>query len=206
MASAYRGDRHAEQVREWCRAALARWTEPHESHDVDTSLGPTHVVSLGHGDGVCIYLPGQPGLSCPVRPKDEVPAYASWLAELVSWVRSRRDQGPLVIAGHSRGAAVALSADPDAVDGLALLSPAGLVGTTGAPGAYPERVVARWKGRNLRVVVGEHDAFFPAARLREASRSRLGKDPVVLRGAGHLLVDEEPERVTELVAELCRTG
>jgi pimeloyl-ACP methyl ester carboxylesterase len=271
--------------------------------EVDTSLGRTHVVSLGRGDlgrgdlgrgdhgrrdlgrrdAVCLYLPGtnfnaatstiglealatrfrvhaadlpgQPGLSAADRPTAEVTAYAQWLAELVAWIRAANPGAPLVVAGHSRGAAVALSAHPDTVDGVALLSPAGLVGvrptpqmmratvpwlfrrdeagagrllrymsgpghvpapllvewmavvartcrTTGAPGPYPDDVVATWRGRNARVVVGEQDVFFPVDRLRAASRSRLGTEPAVVAGAGHLLVDEEPGRVVDLVHEL----
>jgi pimeloyl-ACP methyl ester carboxylesterase len=240
-------------------------------------------VSLGGGAAVCVYLPGtnftaasssvalgalatrfrvyaadlpgQPGLSAAARPDDEIPAYAAWLGELVSWVRAREGDAPLVVAGHSRGAAVALSADPDSVHGVALLSPAGLLGvrptaqmlratlpwllrrneagarrllaymsgpghpprpelvewltvvartcrTTGAPGPYPDGLVTAWQGRNARVVVGAHDVFFPVARLRDVSRDRLGTEPVVVGGAGHLLLEEEPQRVTDLVADL----
>lgn len=241
------------------------------------------MVSLGAGAAVCVYLPGtnftaasstvalgalatrfrvhaadlpgQPGLSAAARPDDEVAAYARWLSELVSWVRAQDGDTPLVVAGHSRGAAVALSADPDSVHGVALLSPAGLLGlrptvamiratlpwlirrneagarqlleymsgpgnpprpelvewltvvartcqTTGAPGPYPDEVVTAWRGRNARVVVGAHDVFFPVARLRDVSRDRLGVEPVVVGGAGHLLLEEEPGRVADLVAEL----
>ncbi len=283
MASTYRSSRHAEQVGAWCRAVLGGWSEPHETHELVTSLGQTHVVSLGRGDAVCLYLPGtnfnaatstvalevlaarfhvnvldlpgQPGLSEAARPVREVPAYADWVAELVTWVRAQHDGAPIVLAGHSRGGAVALSADPGTVDGVALLSPAGLLGvrptpqmlratvpwlvrrddagaarllrymsgpthlpsprlvewmalvartcrTTGAPGRYPDAVVAAWRGGNARVMVGEHDVFFPVDPLAAASRARLGTDPVVVPGAGHLLIDEEPERIADLVAGL----
>jgi pimeloyl-ACP methyl ester carboxylesterase len=283
VASTYRSPRHAEQVRAWCRDVLATWAEPHLTHEVETSLGRTHLVSLGRGDAVCLYLPGtnfnaatstaalevlaarfrvhvpdlpgQPGLSEAARPVHEVQAYADWVAQLVTWVRAQHDGAPIVLAGHSRGAAVALSADPATVDGVALLSPAGLLGvrptpqmlratvpwlvrrdeggaarllrymsgpthvpsarlvewmalvartcrTTGAPGRYPDDVVAAWRGGNARVVVGEHDVFFPVDPLAAASRARLGTDPVVVPSAGHLLVDEEPDRIADLVAEL----
>lgn len=283
MASTYRSPERAERVRRWCRDALATWPAPHRTDELDTSLGRTHVVSLGAGDAVCLYLPGtnfnaatstvglealatlfrvhaadlpgQPGLSAADRPTGEVTAYARWLAELVSCVRAANPGAPLVVAGHSRGAAVALSADPDAVEGVALLSPAGLVGvrptpqmmratvpwllrrdeagagrllrymsgpghrpapalvewmavvaqtcrTTGAPEPYPDDVVRAWRDRNVRVVVGAHDVFFPVDRLRAASRSRLGTELDVVPDAGHLLVDEEPGRVADLVHEL----
>lgn len=287
MAGAYRSPSHADEVRTWCRAALARWPVPHQTHVIDTSCGSTHVLSAGGGagDAVCIYLPGtnfttssssvvlaelatriplyaadlpgQPGLSTPVRPKDEVPGYAGWVNQLVSWVHSRHPGARIVLAGHSRGSAVAMLANPDTVHGLALLSPAGLIAvrptremlqatlpwllrrnatsarrlleymsgprhtpapaqvewmtlvarrcrTTGAPSALPDTVLNRWRGRHVRVVVGDHDVFFPVSRLREVCLSTLGTDVVVLQGAGHLLVDEEPERVVDLIAQLAQ--
>jgi pimeloyl-ACP methyl ester carboxylesterase len=256
---------------------------PHATHEIDTSCGRTHVVSAGTGDVVCIFLPGtnfnaatstvglsslaarcrlyaadlpgQPGLSSPARPERELPGYATWLAELVTWVRRRHERGPLVLAGHSRGAAVALSAEPASVDGLVLLAPAGLAAvrpsvemlratapwfvrrdhdgarrllqymhgpthepaddlvewmtlvaracrTTGAPGPLPVDTLVRWKGRDVRVAVGEHDVFFPPRRLGEPCRSVLGRDLQVVPGAGHLLVDEEPILVSDLVSSL----
>ena len=155
MTSAYRSPAGAAQVRDWCRAALARWVVPHQTHSVNTSLGETHVVSLGAGNHVCVYLPGtnfnasssttvlgalagkfrvyaadlpgQPGLSAANRPDDELSGYAAWVTELIDWVERRDGRAQILLAGHSRGAAVALSANPDAVHGLALFSPAGLI-------------------------------------------------------------------------------
>ena len=155
MTSAYRSHAGAEHVQEWCRAALARWVVPHQTHLVDTSLGLTHVVSLGAGDHVCVYLPGtnfnasssttllealarrfrvyaadlpgQPGLSAANRPDDEHSGYAGWVTDLIDWVARRDGRARILLAGHSRGAAVALSANPDTVHGLAMFSPAGLV-------------------------------------------------------------------------------
>jgi pimeloyl-ACP methyl ester carboxylesterase len=280
MGSAYRSSSGADRVRGWCLAALRSWDEPHELHTIETSAGRTHVVSAGSGVPVCVYLPGtnfnaatskpvlealaarctvyaadlpgQPGLSSPARPHDELTGYARWVRELIAWVRSRHGSERLVLIGHSRGAAVALSADPDTVDGLVLLSPAGLVDvrpslamlratvpwlvrhnelesrrllaymsgpgqvpmdeqvewmslvaracrTTGAPGALPNADLVRWRGRGVVVAVGDHDVFFASQKLAMACRAELGVDLVVVRGAGHLLVDEEPGRVAELV-------
>src|SRR4051812_39596705 len=155
MISAYRSPAGAEQVRDWCRDSLARWVVPHEAHSLDTSLGRTHVVSLGRGSHVCLYLPGtnfnassstvvlgalaaqfrvyaadlpgQPGLSARQRPDDEFAGYAEWVADIIGWVKRRETRAPILLAGHSRGSAVALSADPDTVHGLVLFSPAGLI-------------------------------------------------------------------------------
>ena len=49
------------------------------------------------------------------------------MTELIEWVKRRDGGAQILLAGHSRGAAVALSADPDAVHGLVLFSPAGLI-------------------------------------------------------------------------------
>ena len=155
MTSAYRSPVGAQHVQNWCRAALAGWAVPHQTHVVDTSLGMTHVVSLGAGTHVCVYLPGtnfnassssmvlgalagkfrvyaadlpgQPGLSAANRPGDEHIGYAGWVTDLIDWVARRSGQAKILLAGHSRGAAVALSANPDLVHGLALFSPAGLI-------------------------------------------------------------------------------
>jgi len=283
MADPYRSSAGADQVRNWCSACLAGWEVPHSTYEVDTSCGQTHVVSVGTGDGICVYLPGtnfntasstvvlsalasrclvyaadlpgQPGLSAAKRPDPEASGYAAWATDLIAWVRRRHDRGRIVLAGHSRGAAVALSAEPDSVDGLALLAPAGLTDvrlsiemlrstlpwllrrntdgarrllqymsgpahppaddlvewmtlvartcrTTGAPGPLPDDTLDRWKGRPVRVAVGEHDVFFPVSKLREPCRSKLGQEPLVISGAGHLLVDEEPVLVSELVTRL----
>ena len=283
MTSAYRSQAGAEQVQDWCRSVLARWVIPHQTHVVDTSLGMTHVVSLGASDHVCVYLPGtnfnaasstavvgalartfrvyaadlpgQPGLSAANRPTDEHSGYAGWVTELIDWVARQDGRARILLAGHSRGAAVALSANPDTVHGLALFSPAGLIAvrptltmlratlpwlvrrntvdarrlldymsgpgrapaddlvewmtivaracrTTGAPGPLPDTDLDRWKGHNVRVAVGDHDVFFPIARLHEACRATLDLEPLVVPSAGHLLVDEEPELTADMVAGL----
>ncbi|MGZ5405849.1 MAG: alpha/beta fold hydrolase [Nocardioides sp.] len=283
MASPYRSPAGADQVHSWCSTGLARWRVRHATHQVDTRCGHTHVVSVGTGDGICVYLPGtnfnaasstvmlsalasrcrvyaadlpgQPGLSTAKRPDPELPGYAAWLTDLIAWVKRRHERERIVLAGHSRGAAVALSATPDSVDGLVLLAPAGLTEvrpsiemlrstlpwlvrrnsagarrlleymsgpahapandvvewmtlvaracrTTGAPGPLPEDNLVRWKGRDVRVAIGEHDVFFPVSKLREACRTKLGLEPLVIPGAGHLLLDEEPVLVSDLITSL----
>ena len=283
MASTYRSQASAQAVQDWCRVALARWGVPYQTHVVDTSLGMTHVGSLGVGNHVCVYLPGtnfnasssttvlaalagkfrvyaadlpgQPGLSAANRPDDEHSAYAGWLAELIDWVARRDGRAQIMLAGHSRGAAVALSANPDSVHGLALFSPAGLIAvrptlamlrstvpwlvrrkqvdarrlldymsgpgrappahlvewmtivaracrTTGAPDPLPDTDLVRWKGHKVRVAVGDHDVFFPIAKLHDACRAKLSLEPFVVPGAGHLLVDEEPQLTVDMVAGL----
>jgi pimeloyl-ACP methyl ester carboxylesterase len=74
--------------------------------------------------------------------------------------------------------------------------------TTGAPGPLPDDILLSWKCRQVLVAVGEHDVFFPVSKLREPCRSKLGRQPSVIPGAGHLVVDEEPVLVTELITSL----
>ena len=283
MTGTYRSPAGAERVRDWCSAGLARWEVPHTTHEVHTCWGRTHVVALGMGDSVCVYLPGtnfnaassttvlrqlatncqvyaadlpgQPGLSAATRPHPELSGYAAWLGDLIAWVDERHTHGHIVLAGHSRGAAVALSAEPDSVQGLVLLAPAGLIGvraslgmlratvpwlvqrnsagarrlleymsgpahtpadelvewmtlvaqtchTTGAPGPLPDGTLLNWRSRQVLVAVGEHDAFFPISELNEPCRSTLGREPLVIPGAGHVVVDEEPVLVAELITSL----
>ena len=115
----------------------------------------THVLSLGAGNHVCVYLlgtnfnasssttvlgalaakfrvyaadlPGQPDRAQPTVRTTSTPTYTEWITELIDWVARRDGRAKILLAGHSRGAAVALSANPDSVHGLALFSPAGLI-------------------------------------------------------------------------------
>jgi pimeloyl-ACP methyl ester carboxylesterase len=198
---------------------------------------------------VCPDLPGQPGLSSATRPHPETEGYAAWLGEVIGRLRAEHPGKRLVVAAHSRGAAVAL-AGPTDVDALALVSPAGLVSvrpggavlrvavpwalrptedrsralltlmsgpgaqhdpdlvtwltltaresrTTGAPGPLPAGTLARWRDRPVRVLVGQHDCFFPASRVDRAARARLRVRAEVLPGVGHLAVEEASGLVAE---------
>ncbi|MFH9730511.1 alpha/beta fold hydrolase [Streptomyces sp. NPDC017260] len=67
--------------------------------------------------------------------------------------------------------------------------------SSGAPGAatLPARSVPRL------VVTGEHDVFLPPRRLAHAVRGTLGAELGVVSGAGHLLVEEQPEYLSTLL-------
>ena len=92
-----------------------------------------------YGPVVTADLPGQPGLSGPDVPIDELVGYSQWVAELAWWVRSRYPGRRVVLAGHARGASVALTAPPGVLDALALFSPAGLVAARPATGLIRAR-------------------------------------------------------------------
>jgi len=49
------------------------------------------------------------------------------VGDLVRWIRATYPGGPVILAGHSLGAAAALAAPTDGVAALALVDPAGLV-------------------------------------------------------------------------------
>lgn len=73
-------------------------------------------------------LPGQPGLSTAQRPRRQrVLAYGAWAGEVVDWVKTSISTAPLVLVGHSLGAAVALATPTAAVAALVVINPAGLV-------------------------------------------------------------------------------
>ncbi|MEV6395461.1 alpha/beta hydrolase [Streptomyces sp. NPDC051907] len=70
--------------------------------------------------------------------------------------------------------------------------------SSGAPGLarVPSRSVPR------RVVTGEHDVFLPPRRLRAAVRHKLGVELGVVEGAGHLVTEEAPDRLADLVGRV----
>ncbi len=278
MADLYRAPAGREAIRAWCTARLDAWAVPHERRTVPTQLGETSLVTAGEGPATVLYLPGtnfnaassltlvdmlatrlrvvvadlpgQPGLSAGRRPGDRL-AYGAWIAEIVAAVAGDR----LVLAGHSLGAAAALTADPAGVHGLLLLDPAGLirlrvrpgtllatlpwlarptparsarllaemharscapspehvewmtlvarhVRTSLAPSPLPRALLDRWRDTPRAVLVGEQDCFLPARPLATATRARLGVDLDVVTRAGHLLPEDQPQRVVDAVTAL----
>ena len=135
MADLYRSPAGHEAIRSWCASRLDGRAFPHERRTVPTVLGETSLVTAGDGPATVLYLPGtnfnaasslllvdalagrvrvvvadlpgQPGLSAGRRPPDRL-AYGAWVDELVASLAADR----LVLAGHSLGAAAALTADP----------------------------------------------------------------------------------------------
>lgn len=137
--------------------ALARWPVPYEVRDVETRHGRTHVIASGeasapplvllHGASsnavswigdvaaysrhcrvYAIDIPGEPGRSAPNRLPWAGPAYAEWLAEVLDGLGTRR----ATLLGLSQGGWTALklaTQQPERVEKLVLLSPAGIVPT-----------------------------------------------------------------------------
>lgn len=150
----YRSEAGRETVQAWCRSELDRRLPSAERRVVETSLGPTHLTTVGAGRPVLLLpgtnfgaatsiplitalapsfrvtaadLPGQPGLSSGLRVREDlVSRHRSWLAQVGTAVGAPS----VLVLGESLGAAVALCAEPGPrIGGLLLVVPAGLVGT-----------------------------------------------------------------------------
>ncbi len=159
MQRLYRSEAGHGRVSEWCSSRLRTWSVPHDSLQVETELGRTHVLLSGTGDSAVVYLPGtnfnsatsltlinhlvdhcrvfvadlpgQPGLSAP-RGAESDAAHGEWVSEVLSAL-PMDGVNRVVLAGHSRGAYVALVSDPETVDGVVLVNPAGIVKVAASP-------------------------------------------------------------------------
>ncbi|MDZ7915111.1 MAG: alpha/beta hydrolase [Rhodococcus sp. (in: high G+C Gram-positive bacteria)] len=151
----YRSSDSGLPIRRWCRERLQQWSVPHSLMSFKTSLGRCMVVCAGTGMALppvvivsgsglnaatslplacalkarrrlfLVDLPGQPGLSSAHGPPHgHFSAYGAWLSELLP----RLTTDPVVIVGHSIGAAAALACSPSPqVAGLVLVNPLGFV-------------------------------------------------------------------------------
>ncbi|MGV0156313.1 alpha/beta fold hydrolase [Rhodococcus sp. GB-02] len=166
----YRSSDAGVPVRRWCREHLQQWSEPHCLIRFDTSLGSSTVVSAGvstdlppvvilSGTGLnaatslasagaltrrrrvfLVDLPGQPGLSSSTGPpqRGHMKGYGRWLDEVIPQLTI----DPVVLVGHSLGAAVVLSSAPSPqVAGLVLVNPWGFVAVHQSAGFR----ILRWK-------------------------------------------------------------
>ncbi|MFF3837763.1 alpha/beta fold hydrolase [Streptomyces sp. NPDC001930] len=272
--SIYRSAEGREAVRRWCAEELAAWQVPHERRVFAAGGAETHAVVAGSGGPtvvvvpgtnfnaaaclplatalatryrtVVVDVPGQPGLSSGERGLAEgrLDWYGSWLSDVIEACAS----GPVIVLGHSFGAAIALSSASPRIDGQILVSPGGLTGLRLTPGVLcasaawlsvprprhsawllrtmygaggtPRPALVDWMtlvARHARssgapglahvpsrsvprlVVTGEHDVFLPPRRLRAAVSRTLGVELGVVEGAGHLVIEEQPDRIADLV-------
>lgn len=149
----YRSEHGHTAVQAWCLGELNRRLPTADRRVVDTPLGPTHLTTSGCGPQELVWLPGtnlnaatsipliralagsfrvtvadlpgQPGLSTAERPEtDLVDRYQAWVDQVLASV----GDGPVLLAGESRGATVALCASrTPRIGGLLLAAPAGLI-------------------------------------------------------------------------------
>ncbi|MGW2631487.1 alpha/beta fold hydrolase [Streptomyces chattanoogensis] len=153
MDSIYRSTTGRELIRCWCLDQLAVWPVPHERKTVTAKGASTHVVFAGSGATTVVFVPGtnfnaaaslplatalvasghrvllvdvpgQPGLSSGERDVSggRLSWYGAWLSEVIEKISSE----PVVVMGHSFGAAIALSSDCSRIGRLILVSPGGL--------------------------------------------------------------------------------
>ncbi|ONM50018.1 hypothetical protein B0T44_14355 [Nocardia donostiensis] len=72
--------------------------------------------------------------------------------------------------------------------------------TSLAPAPLDSATLADQRTAPCVVATGAHDVFLPPRRLGPAVRRRLGADLHTLEGCGHLALDEDPERIVDLVS------
>ncbi|MFD9409850.1 alpha/beta fold hydrolase [Streptomyces sp. NPDC059989] len=103
----------------------------------------TALVAAGHRL-VLPDVPGQPGLSSGARGRSgrHLSWYGTWLGEVLDGATA---SGPVVVVGHSFGAAIALSSPSPRIDRLVLVSPGGLGRLRLTPGLLA--VSAAWFAR-----------------------------------------------------------
>lgn len=213
-ARVYRSENAERSVHAWCHKTLSQWAELGPLPPVQTRLGSTQVFRAEGGPGTPVlvlsgvnfsaattvsaarvlakdrpvYLvdpPGQPGLSHGQRLGGaRTEAYGAWLDELLPQITDE----PVIVLGHSRGAATALASTPSSrVAGLLLLNPAGLT----AAGLSSESV---WATLSWMLHPNEHTSGKLVACLKGP-----GTD------VGGVECRSEAEWLT-LVARHCRTG
>ncbi|MEV1293188.1 alpha/beta hydrolase [Pseudonocardia sp. NPDC049635] len=75
-----------------------------------------------------------------------------------------------------------------------------------APAPLPNVTISAWQHTPCRVVVGEHDRFFPPPRLAEVARTALHAGTRVVPDAGHLVAHTAPEVIVDVAAQLHGVG
>lgn len=71
-----------------------------------------------------------------------------------------------------------------------------------APAPLPQTVIKEWRMTPCELLVGEHDPFFPAHRVRGPAATLLGATTTVVAGGGHLLSHTSPEAIVEATARV----
>lgn len=256
MDSIYRTRRAERRVHEWCTRRLLDdpasprseiWELGHARTHLtileDDLQMPTVVVIPGTnlcasaqlpflrslaslGPVVAPDVPGQPGLSSRRRVPDEPVSYlGAWLDELID-----RLERPVVLVGHSLGAAIALAAQSSAVQQRVLLNPAGIVDLAlpyrtaaasvkwfvrptastsrcllrkmGAPGAEPSREDVEW----FTLVGRTTWTSLSPSPLPESDLARAAQQAPSAVAAGRFDPFLPPERLRESVAVKLGTG
>jgi pimeloyl-ACP methyl ester carboxylesterase len=78
-----------------------------------------------------------------------------------------------------------------------------LVATHTRPVSSDDLISATPAPGQVLVATGDHDLLLPPKRLAPAAQRLLGADLTVIPHAGHLVVDDQPDRILDLVDTLC---
>jgi pimeloyl-ACP methyl ester carboxylesterase len=161
---------------------------------VGHSMGAAAVLAATPGTRVGgIVLVDPAGFTRPALGIGLLGAFVAWLARPGEASSGRLVQRMLA-EGHPPG--------EELVDWFTLIGRR--CRSTGAPGPSDPAVVRRWAGTPRAVLVGEQDTFFPPRRLGPIVQERLGVEPTVVAGTGHLLPEEDPRAVVETVRRTSR--
>ena len=211
--SIYKSAEGENAIMAWYDAMMAKWPVPYKTRSISTRHGDTFVLSCGkvgapplvllHGAGTnsvmwmgdvaaysrdyqvyAVDLIGEPGKSSANRPAWASPAYAEWVADVLDALQI----GKATLIGLSQGGWTALKfavAQPERVENLILLTPAGLV--PDKPSfmlkAIPLLLLGQWGGKRLnRIVLGKQpmSAEVEAAMLLIMThfKPRIGAIPI----------------------------
>ena len=168
--------------------------------DVVAQLDPTpSPIVLGHSLGAAIALHATPRPSTPlvlVAPAGFVGAALSLplLKATTAWLLRPSDASALELARFM--SSPFHDPPPDTVTWLRLVGRH--CRATKAPPPLDGPRLARWRGHDLRLLLGADDPFFRPDKVLAAVR-RAGLDPTVsvVDGAGHLVPEERPQAIVD---------
>ena len=194
----------------WEPATLGRWVgEVVDAARDRTTTG--RLVLMGHSRGAAAALCADPGvvdslvLAGPAglaRPHLTIDT----LARSLAWLLRPSDLHSARLVRLMTGiGAEDVTAEPGAAEEARWLTlVARSTRSSGAPGPLPPGLLARWRGHDVRLLVGEHDVFFPPARLVRPAERHLGHRVDVVPGAGHLLTGAWHDVVATAVTDALR--
>ncbi|MDK1474587.1 alpha/beta hydrolase [Streptomyces sp. 549] len=188
----------AERPRRHRQAWYGRWLQ-----DVVEGIGPGPTVVVGHSLGGAIALAcDAPQLvgRVLVSPAGlaRLRLTGGVLAATLPWLTRPTGVRSAALLRHLHGPGRQPS--DELVTWMTLLSRS--CRSSLAPAPLPRSVLARSRRVPNVVATGEHDVFLPPSRLASPTSRGLGVAVRTIPGAGHLVVEERPEAIVDLVRTL----